>query len=125
MWILLTLFQPESMGIRVSVLRGCSSLPTYFVVAPIVIEVKDTGPMSSPELFLNSKVITWAGLPYELKKQLALRPDWVVYVHGDDDVPYLDVLSVMDIAREERARVVLLTPKTDGLVPRSQNTLQH
>ena len=43
------------------------------------------------------------------KDELKVRPDWVVYVEADENVPWADAVSVIDIAKGLHAKAVLLT----------------
>jgi biopolymer transport protein ExbD len=105
-------------GLRVSLLNTApSTTGNDRWSTPIVIRLEDTGPASSPKLFLNSKPVSWGNLPGELKAELARCPEWVVYVEGDDNLAYQYVTSVIDIARGEHAKVILLTPKSEKLLP--------
>jgi biopolymer transport protein ExbD len=45
-----------------------------------------------------------------LKKELSRRADWVVFVEGDDDLPFQNIVEVIDIANSLHARSVMLTP---------------
>ena len=81
---------------------------------PLIIrlESKWTGRDSTYRWFLNSKEIKREGLATELRKQLALRPKWIVYVEADTNSAYGVALDAIDTVREVHATPVLLTPKT-------------
>ncbi len=79
--------------------------------APIVIRVTHTGVNGPSKIYVNSKEVPWNELSNTLRTQLKIRPHWIVYVAGEDDVTWADVASVIDIARGLSAKVVLLTAK--------------
>jgi biopolymer transport protein ExbD len=118
MYVLEFGFRLVSRGIPVSVLRDANSTEHRLGGAvPIVMRIKDMGPGSEPQLYLNSNPVTWDSAPSALKIELARSPDRIVFVSVDDDISYRDAIWVMDIIRGEYAKVVLLTPKTERLVP--------
>ena len=79
--------------------------------APLIVKVKDTGPNQTPKLFVNSKEVSWEDLDRVLKQELGRRPDWVVYVTGDDAPSFQSVANVIDAARGLHAKVYLITEK--------------
>lgn len=126
MYVLEFCFRPVPKGIPISLLRDVVSMTSRFREAvPIVVRLKDMGYDADPNLYLNSKLVTWADLPYELRKELLESPDRTVYVRGDDNISFLNVVSVMDIIRGEHAKVVLLTPRTEELLPARHGDLAH
>ena len=52
----------------------------------------------------------------ELKHQLARQPNWTVYVDGDSDCGFRDVVDAIDIVRAAHAKVVLVTPSSRSLI---------
>jgi biopolymer transport protein ExbD len=60
---------------------------------------------------LNGKAVPFVDLNSALKQELSRRADWVVFVEGDDNLPYQDVAQVIDMAHGLQARSVLLTPQ--------------
>lgn len=61
-------------------------------------------------LYLNSERIPAEELTQVLTYGLARHTDRVVYVDGDRDLEYRDVVAVMDEIRGLHAKVILLTP---------------
>jgi biopolymer transport protein ExbD len=117
MLVLQFAFRPIPKGVSVSLLRNDFSVArTGNWTKPIVIRIQDVGPAFPPSLYLNSAPVSWEGLHYALKAELARRAEWTVYVRGDEGIPFQDVVLVMDIIREEHAKVILLTPNTEKLV---------
>jgi biopolymer transport protein ExbD len=65
---------------------------------------------SHGHLYLNSKPVTGADLPQALEDEFATRPDWSVYVEGDSNAVYRDVVHAMDLVRSAQGQVIVLTP---------------
>jgi biopolymer transport protein ExbD len=49
-----------------------------------------------------------------LKKELSRRADWVVFVEGDDNLPFQDIAAVIDVASGLHARSVILARACDA-----------
>jgi biopolymer transport protein ExbD len=77
--------------------------------APIIISVGGTRAGGRAVLYVNSTETPWDELGNILRSQLKIRPRWIVYVAGEDGVPWADVANVIDVARGLHAEVVLLT----------------
>jgi biopolymer transport protein ExbD len=108
MFVLLLHHSRTPMGLPVRLLKmGVSESDS----APIVVSVIGSGPMTLPVVYVNSKETPWNELGDTLRRQLAVRPHWTVYVTGEDDVPWGDVANAIDVARGLHAEVVLLTAK--------------
>ena len=75
----------------------------------IVIRVIGTGAGGPSVVFVNSKATLWSELGNTIRSQLQVRPHWIVYVEGGDDVAWSDVVNAIDVARGLHAEVVLLT----------------
>lgn len=87
------------------------------LMPPIIVRIRSTrDPNLTPELYVDSTTVQWNGLEDELKMQLRLRPQWLVYIDGDDNLDWRYVASAAGIAKELHAKVVLLTPETRRLV---------
>lgn len=76
---------------------------------PIVVELKYDDYSSPPNLYLNSRLVPLKAFAGELKNELKLRPDWVVYFEADPNVVWGEAVNVIDIIRGMPAEVVLLT----------------
>ena len=87
-------------------------------VEPIVVQVVDAGRGVAPNLYVNSKPTSWGDLGNALKNELKIRSEWVVYVESDDNIPWADAVTVVDIAKGLHAKVVLMTSKPDPRLPR-------
>jgi hypothetical protein len=91
---------------------------------PIIVRVVG-GNASFPVLYVNSKETEWGDLDSTLRSRLKARPPrWTVYVEGGNDVPWMLVTYVIDVARGLRAEVVLLTspPRIDSSHSRKART---
>jgi len=76
---------------------------------PLIVLAKTRGPGKIPNLFVNSKLVPWEDFDHVLKQELGRRREWVVYVGGDDDVQWQDVVNLIDVARRDRATAYLIT----------------
>ena len=77
-------------------------------VGPLMISVERCG--KSVCYRIDGNKVAAEGLYDALKKELSRRADWVVFVEGDPDLPYQDIVHVIDVAHELHARSVLFTP---------------
>jgi biopolymer transport protein ExbD len=75
---------------------------------PLIVRLKDAGAGREPIVYVGSTLTSWVELPGRLKDELSRRRDWVVYVEGDDDLAYQNVVNVIGMARGLHARVVLV-----------------
>ena len=76
---------------------------------PLVVRVKYRGPGKEAAVVVNSREVAWDDLNRTLKEELSRRREWVVYVGGDDCVGWSNIAQVIDAARGEQAKVVLVT----------------
>jgi biopolymer transport protein ExbD len=98
--------RPRSYGIPVRVLPPGMIQSSTDRTTGLLVYVDRAG-----NLYLNSKRIKAEDLPRALEAEFALRPDSSVYVDGDSDVEYADVVHAMDLVRSAGGTVILLTPK--------------
>lgn len=100
-------------GLPVSLLKQGDALKRIDPwTEPIVIQIVDVGAGKPPKIELNSKLFSWNDLQHELKEEIARRPPGtIVYIVGDENLPWADVLYVIDAARGLQAKVVLLGKK--------------
>jgi biopolymer transport protein ExbD len=76
---------------------------------PIIVTVKLHD--DSAQFLLNGKEIRREDLEPALKAELARRANWVVFVEGDNSLPYAEPMHVFDVGHALHAKVVILTPK--------------
>jgi hypothetical protein len=102
----LMLRPPIPVGLPVHLLKIGASDHDF---SPIIISVIATNGSGRCVVYVNSKETPWDELGHTLRSQLEVRPRWLVYVEGGDDVGWADVTKAIDVARGLHAEVVLLT----------------
>ena len=60
---------------------------------------------------INKEPQTLAGLAPRLKQIYDPRPDKIIFIKGDPDATYQDIIRAMDIARGAGVKVIGFTPK--------------
>ncbi len=60
---------------------------------------------------INSQPVTKSDLGRRLKEIYDPRPDKIIFVKGDPNVKYQDVIAAMDVARGSGVKVIAATPK--------------
>ena len=106
-------FSYRSRGLSVHLLKpGAVPAKPDAWTEPLIVLVRDVGPGQEPKLYLNSREVAWNDFASALKQELGSRREWTVYVEGDDNIPWADVASVVDIARGDGAKVFLV-PRPD------------
>jgi biopolymer transport protein TolR len=81
----------------------------------IVVQVLDRGPGQEPGLKINGDDTTWDGLGPRLTDIFKTRAEKVMFVKGDDNVPFADVANVIDIAHASGVdKVGLITAKIEA-----------
>jgi len=81
----------------------------------IVVQLIDRGPGQMPALKINQEDTTWDGLQARLADVFKTRAEKVMFVKGDDNVPFMDVADVIDIAHASGVdKVGLITAKIEA-----------
>ncbi len=81
----------------------------------IVVQVIDRGAGQEPSLKINGDDATWDGLQGRLTDIFKTRAEKVMFVKGDDNVPFADVANVIDIAHAAGVdKVGLITAKIEA-----------
>lgn len=81
----------------------------------IVVSVIDRGPGQAPGLKINTDDATWDSLQGRLSDIFKTRAEKVMFVKGDDNVPFADVANVIDIAHAAGVdKVGLITAKIEA-----------
>lgn len=81
----------------------------------IVVQVIDRGPGQTPGLKINQDDTTWDGLQDRLTDIFKTRAEKVMFVKGDDNIPFADVANVIDIAHQAGVdKVGLITAKIEA-----------
>jgi biopolymer transport protein TolR len=63
---------------------------------------------------INKEAQTTATLASRLKQLYELRPDKIIFIKGDPNVTYQDIIKAMDVARGAGVKVIGFTPKGSG-----------
>lgn len=80
----------------------------------IVVSVIDRGPGQTPGLKINQDDVTWDTLQGRLTDIFKTRAEKVMFVKGDDNIPFADVANVIDIGHSSGVdKVGLITAKIE------------
>jgi biopolymer transport protein ExbD len=102
-------------GLWVSILRTAPTSASLTTKTPnILLQVSCVNRKASYDL--DGRIVPIERLRYEIKQELAKQPDWIVYVKGDPDCDYQNILFAIDIIRGLHARAILATEKTVSLL---------
>jgi len=81
----------------------------------IVVQVIDKGPGQDPGVKINQDDVTWDTLQGKLTDIFKTRAEKVMFVKGDDNIPFADVANVIDIAHASGVdKVGLITAKIEA-----------
>ena len=81
----------------------------------IVVQLIDRGAGQAPALKINHEDTTWENLQSRLTDIFKTRAEKVMFVKGDDAVPFADVANVIDIAHASGVdKVGLITAKIEA-----------
>jgi biopolymer transport protein TolR len=81
----------------------------------IVVQVIDKGPGQTPGLKINQDDVTWDNLQGRLTDIFKTRAEKVMFVKGDDNIPFADVANVIDIGHASGVdKVGLITAKIEA-----------
>jgi biopolymer transport protein TolR len=81
----------------------------------IVVQVIDKGPGQTPGVKINQDDTTWNDLQTRLTDIFKSRAEKVMFVKGDDNIPFADVANVIDIAHASGVdKVGLITAKIEA-----------
>ena len=81
----------------------------------IVVQVIDQGPGKTPAVKINQDDVTWDNLQDRLTDIFKTRAEKVMFVKGDDNIPFADVANVIDIAHASGVdKVGLITAKIEA-----------
>ena len=81
----------------------------------IVVQVIDKGPGQEPGVKINQDDVTWDTLRGKLNDIFKTRAEKVMFVKGDDNIPFADIANVIDIAHASGVdKVGLITAKIEA-----------
>jgi biopolymer transport protein TolR len=81
----------------------------------IVVQLIDRGAGQDPGVKINQDDVTWDTLQGRLTDIYKTRAEKVMFVKGDDNVPFMDVANVIDIAHASGVdKVGLITAKIES-----------
>jgi biopolymer transport protein ExbD len=81
----------------------------------IVVQLIDRGPGQTPGLKINQEDATWDDLQGRLTDIFKTRAEKVMFVKGDNNVPFADVATVIDVAHAAGVdKVGLITAKIEA-----------
>ncbi len=81
----------------------------------IVVQLVDAGGGQLPQLKINGEDTTWDGLQGRLTDIFKTRAEKVMFIKGDDAIPFANVASVIDIAHASGVdKVGLITAKIEA-----------
>ena len=81
----------------------------------IVVQVIDLGPGKEPGLKVNQEDANWNNLQQRLTDIYKTRAEKVMFVKGDNGIPFADVANVIDIAHAAGVdKVGLITAKIEA-----------
>jgi biopolymer transport protein ExbD len=108
-------FPQRGIYVSIKVRRPNRDAPSSLV--PVVVKI-EVSPLSKglTNLYVNSTPVEWDVLKAALMAELKLRPEWVVYIDGDPNLTWQEIVKVADAATELHAKVVFLTPETRQLI---------
>ena len=81
----------------------------------IVVQLLDRGPGQDPAVKINQEDATWDTLQARLTDIFKTRAEKVMFVKGDNNIPFADVANVIDIAHSAGVdKVGLITAKIEA-----------
>jgi biopolymer transport protein ExbD len=81
----------------------------------IVVQLLDRGPGQAPAVKINQEDATWDTLEGRLADIFKTRAEKVMFVKGDNNIPFADVANVIDIAHSAGVdKVGLITAKIEA-----------
>jgi len=81
----------------------------------IVVQLIDRGPGNTPGVKINQDDVTWETLQGRLEDIFKTRAEKIMFVKGDDNVPFADVANVIDIGHSAGVdKVGLITAKIEA-----------
>jgi len=104
-------------GLYVQLLKSSEEVTrNHFSVEPIVIGLFRTKASGLPAVYVSSEKTHWKDLDGTIRSKLKVRAQPIAYVEADNDVPWANVVDVIDVLKGFQVDVVLLTntPNNDS-----------
>ena len=80
-----------------------------------MVQLIDRGSGNTPGVKINQDDVTWETLQGRLEDIFKTRAEKIIFVKGDDNVPFADVATVIDIAHSAGVeKVGLITAKIES-----------
>jgi biopolymer transport protein ExbD len=77
---------------------------------PLLVQVTEDGHRRRARLLIDGTPVAWEDFGAVLRKELNRRPpDWPVYVQGDPELEWRQVVEAVDEIRGVQGEVILLT----------------
>lgn len=102
--------KPPQRGLRVRSIGDLSVIHPLPGTTPVLVIVR-----AGPRYYLEQQEISAKTLPELLKEIVSHRQDKVVYVQGERNADFGDIMVVVDASREAQAKAVLVTSRPDSL----------
>jgi len=109
--MVLQMNRPGSHGLPVW-LAGRNQPGPEQLLPPVVVRIEKAARPRLTRVLVNSKPVEWSDLGKVLTEELKKRPDWIVYVEADQDLPFQDVVAAVDVIQSVHARGVLVISGT-------------
>jgi biopolymer transport protein ExbD len=111
--IIFMIMQPQtSEGLYVSIRKPDVSESTDVHDDTVIVRIVDAAPGKVPAIYINSRLSSWGTLSNDLKDQVKIHPQWVVYVQAGPNLSWADVVRAIEVAKAIPAKVVLLPSDT-------------
>ena len=76
---------------------------------PTEVHIGNSG-QHTPTLSINSRQIPWANLQNMLTQFFQSHPEKVILVKADGQLPFADIVHVIDVCHSVGAKIVLVVP---------------
>ncbi len=99
----------HAMGLTVHVLTPGALETSADQQQPVFVRIRFQSSKLEPALYVDSELVSWQELAPTLKDYLKSKPRKIVYLEGDPELKWADVVKVIDTIRGVPAEVVLIT----------------
>ena len=92
----------------------CAAIAAFEAGARVLAFERAGAPGGTSALKINQEDVTWDKLQGRLEEIYKTRAEKIMFVKGDPEVKYQDVIFAMDAARGGGVKVIGMTPKDNG-----------